>query len=144
MFTSISLSLQNHQAPHPLCTACTTHRSPCLAALAMCRARARALATTTSSLSPCQAMPEASSTLTVVAPSLSRRALRCLLDVRRVRAIFAPHSTYAYQPELHVSSLSRVHALTSCLEHPHRLCKENGPRAIWLIEFWCFDEQHNP
>jgi hypothetical protein len=36
-------------------------------------------------------------------------------------AAFAPHATYAYQPELHVSSLSRVHALTSRLEHPHRL-----------------------
>jgi hypothetical protein len=20
---------------------------------------------------------------------------------------------------------------------PHCMCKENGPRAIWLIEFWC-------
>jgi hypothetical protein len=23
------------------------------------------------------------------------------------------------------------------------VCKENGPRAIWLIEFWCLMIKHN-
>jgi hypothetical protein len=34
------------------------------------------------------------------------------------------------------SNLPEMESELTC-DSTHRMCKENGPQAVWLIEFWC-------